>query len=361
MKSPATQLVYVGTYAPADSDGIEIFALNKKTGHLQYLGAAAAGAIPSYLRLSPDRRFLYAVNEITDFEGKPTGTVSAFRVDSVSGRLSLINRVETHGRAPCYLDVSANGRFVLVNNYLDGTAVSVAVRPDGELGKVVSIVRQTGSGPNKKRQEGPPVHPINLAPLNPFAVTADLGTDLLTVYRFDSTLGVLTPLPGKTAHTAPGAGPRHLVFSADGRRVYVANELNNTVECFNFNPETGDLQRFQTITAVPPDFSGTNYPADIHLSPDGKFLYVSNRGAESLAIFSVDSQIGQLTFLTTQPVHGSWPRNFILSPDGKFVLVANQKSRALAIFHRNPSTGFLTWISSVQTKAPPACIKIATF
>jgi 6-phosphogluconolactonase len=279
----------------------------------------------------------------------------------VSGALTLLNRVPTHGRAPCYLEISANGRFVLVNNYLDGTAASFPIQPDGRLGKAISIVRENGSGPNKARQNASHVHSITLDPNNHLAITANLGTDRLTVYRFDSNSGKLTPLSGKITHTAPGAGPRHLVFTTDGTCAYVANELNNSVEAFHFNVLTGTLKHFQTIPTVPEDFSGTNYPADIHISPDGKFLYVSNRGAENLAIFSVAPKTGRLAFLATQSVRGSWPRNFALSHDGHLLVVANQKSKTLVVFRRNPYSGFLQWLSTTPTEAFPACVKIADF
>ncbi len=361
MEKPATQLVYVGTYTEADSQGIEIYALNPKTGRLSYLKTVAGIVNPSYLQISADRRFLFAVNEITGFRGRPTGTLSAFKVDSFSGDLTPINRVSSHGRAPCYLTLSSNGRFVLANNYLDGTAGSFPVLPNGALGDPVSIIHQKGSGPNLKRQEASHIHCIQPDPQNHFVITTNLGTDRLSVYAFDSGSGRLSPLPEKTVHTTPGAGPRHLAFSRDGRNVYVANELNNTVEAFSFDRDSGNLRHFQTLSTVPSDFKGTNYPGDIHLSPDGRFLYVSNRGDESLAIFSVESHSGRLAFLSTEPVRGSWPRNFTLSKDGRLVLVANQKSRTIASFRRDASTGFLHWLASIKTHAAPACVKITPF
>ncbi len=354
-------LVYVGTYTEADSQGIELYRLDQKFGTLRYLRTIPKVKNPSYLCLSPDQRYLYAANELLESDGRPTGRISAFALESNGGTPVLINRVGSHGRAPCYMTVSANGKYVLANNYLDGTAVSLPVLENGGLGQPVSIIKQKGSGPVKGRQDASHVHSINLDPQNNFAVIADLGSDQLSVFAFNSRTGQLTPQEDKTVQTAPGAGPRHLTFSPDGKRLYVANELNSTVEAYSFNTATGELKRLQTVSTLPGEFKGTNYPADIHISPDGKFLYISNRGHESIAIFSVNSQNGELSLLTTEPVNGSWPRNFVITPEGKYLLVANQKSRNLVLFRRDASTGRLKRLSSVPTVAAPACVKIGPF
>ncbi len=348
---------YVGTYTSADSQGIELYELNTKTGKLRFLRNFPGIKNASYLRFSDNGRFLYAVNELTEWQNKPTGTITAFAVEKKTGNLHPINQVASHGRAPCYLEMSHDGHFVLLNNYLDGTVLSYAVSADGGLDTVISLIRfHKASGVIQRRQEAPHVHSVVLNPKNTFALVADLGADRLTVLAFAQNTGFLTLLPDRSVQTAPGAGPRHSVFSANGKYVYVANELNSTVEVFSFDVHTGRLTPLQTISTVPNDYAGINYPADIHLCPDGKFLYVSNRGHESMAVFSVHASNGTLSFLGTDSVYGSWPRNFSLTPDGAFVIVANQKTNNLVLFRRNGLNGRLKKLDSISTMAAPACI-----
>jgi 6-phosphogluconolactonase len=349
-------LLYVGTYTTADSQGIELYRFDAQSAKLHFVKTFAGIANPSYLRFSADGKFLYAVNELLNWNGKAQGAFTAFAVRNGGSELQKINQISSQGRAPCFLTLSDNDRFVLLNNYLDGTILSVKIRPDGGLDKVVTRLHFTGSGPVKGRQDDSHVHSVTLNPQNTFAVVADLGTDRLSVLAFDANTGMLTLLKKKTAHTAPGAGPRHAAFSADGNYLYVANELNSTVEAFSFNPQNGSLEHLQTLSTLPHDFTGENYPADIHLSPDGRFLYVSNRGHESIAVFTRQASNGQLRFLSTTPVHGSWPRNFTLTPDGKYLVVANQRSKNLVVFRRHSQNGTLEMASAVATVAAPACV-----
>ena len=357
-KGKQFMFLYVGTYTENDAQCIELYRLNESSGKLTYLKTFGGIANPSYLRFSSDGRYLFAVNELVKWQGKPQGAVSAFKVKE-NGDLQLINQVASHGRAPCYLIVTPGDHFLLLNNYLNGTALSLTSEKDGRLGAPVSVIWFEGSGPNKQRQDASHVHSINLDPTHHFAVVADLGTDRLSVLAFDSLSGQLHLLKDKTVQTAPGAGPRHTVFSKDGKFLFVANELNNTVEVFSFEPNDGMLRHLQTVSTLPQDFTGTNYPADIHLSPDGKFLYVSNRGHESITIFSVRED-GQLNFVGSESVRGSWPRNFTLSVDGRFLIVADQKSKDLVVFRRDAKTGLLTFLYKQSTMATPSCVKLAS-
>lgn len=343
-------LIYTGTYTEADSQGIELYACNKADGRLRFVRTAAQTASPSYIRISPDGGYLYAVNELVD----PAGKLSAFKIDAADGSLRYLNSLPSDGRAPCYLEVSRNGKFVLFNNYLDGVAGVQTLTTGGQLGQPAMRLQFAGSGPNSARQEAAHVHSITLDPQNTFAVVADLGTDKLSLFRFDAAVGGLEKV--SEVQTAPGAGPRHSCFTANGQTLFVANELNSTVEVFAINRESESLKRVQTISTLPQDFSGKNFPADIHLSPDQKFLYVSNRGHESLALFRVRE--GKLNLVGTIPVGGSWPRNFTISKDGKWLIVANQKSRNLVVFKRDLQSGRLTMTGQIATIASPACVKI---
>jgi len=351
-------LLYVGTYTEADSQGIEIYRMNEQTGTLSFRKTVPQIKNPSYIKLSPDQKYLYAVNELLKWDGKPQGAVAAFSVDWQNGDLHLINQVPSEGRAPCYITMPQNGRFVLVTNYLDGIVLSLAVLKNGGVGEPVTMIPFSGSGFNKTRQNASHVHSINLDPQNTFAVIADLGTDKLTMLSFNLKSGQLKVLKDQSAQTAPGAGPRHLTFSANGKYVYVANELNNTVEAFSIDSAYGSLHHFQTIRTIPDDYKGSNYPADIHLSPNGRFLYVSNRGHESLAVFAVRKHNGKLKRLATSSVYGSRPRNFILSKDGQYLLAANQKSKNIVTFRCDAHSGLLKKQASVNTIASPACLQI---
>lgn len=342
--------IYTGTYTEADSQGIELYTLDPASGEVQFVSTVVKTASPSYIRFSADGRNLYAVNELVE----PAGKLSAFEVDPATGGLKFLNSLPSDGRAPCYLEVSANGKFVLFNNYLDGVAGVQTLNPGGQLGQPAMRLKFTGGGPNAARQEASHVHSITLDAQNELAVVADLGSDKLTVFSFDALSGKLTQL--SEAQTASGAGPRHSCFTSDGQTLFVANELNSTVEVFKVDRKDGSLQRLQTISTLPPDFSGKNFPADIHLSPDQKFLYVSNRGHESLAVFSWNQE--KLHFNGAIPVGGSWPRNFTISKDGKWLIVANQKSRYLVVFKRNLENGVLTQSAQIATIASPACVKI---
>jgi len=358
-KDTKQMIVYAGTYTEADSQGIELYRLNQQDGSLSYLKTVSQVKNPSYLQFSPDQKYLYAVNELLQWHDRPGGAVSAFRVNQKNGDLSFINQVSSLGRAPCYLTTSNNGRFVLLNNYLGGTALSLPVQENGGLGQPVSLLHFSGSGLLKERQDASHVHSINLNPQNNLALVADLGTDKLSLCSFEPHTGKLTLREGETVQTGAGAGPRHLTFSADGSIIFLANELNNTAETFRL--KNGSMKHLQTISTVPPDFNGKNYPADIHLSPDGRFLYVSNRGHESIAVFKVNQTNGLLSFISVVPVEGSWPRNFILSRNGDLLLVANQKSKNIVVFRRDTQNGLLTFLSKTSTLAAPACLKIAAF
>ncbi len=357
-KDKMSMLVYVGTYTEIDSQGVELYKLNPNSGQLEFIKTFSHIPNPSYLRLTKSGHTLFAVNELVGTETKPEGTISAFWVHPESGDLEFITSIPSEGRAPCYLTISKDDRFLLVNNYLGGSALSMPVKNGGVPGQPVSVIHLEGSGPVKGRQDASHVHSVNLDPQNRFALIADLGTDRLSVYAFDSASGQLSKKTVTKAQTAPGAGPRHVTFSADGTMVFVANELNSTVETFRFDGENGLLKHIQTISTLPADFDGSNYPADIHLSPDGRFLYVSNRGHESIAIFSVDETHSELTFIATRSVFGSWPRNFVLSRDGRVLLVANQKSRNIVVFRRDEQNGLLKKLSETKSIAAPACLVI---
>ncbi|HJQ34735.1 MAG TPA: lactonase family protein [Pyrinomonadaceae bacterium] len=354
---PRELLVYVGTYTSGKSEGIYLCRLRLDTGELQRVGVTRDVSNPSYLALDRTRRRLYAVNEETEYEGKPSGAVSAFSVER-TGELRFINRQPSMGGAPCYVSVTGAGRFVLVANYVGGNVAVLPVRADGGLDPAADIKQGTAATHAvPDRQEAPHAHCIVLERGERHAYACDLGADKVMVYGFDARTGKLTPLP--PASLVPGAGPRHLIFHTRLRRAYVLNELDSTVTVFAHDPAGGALRELQTVPALPADFKDPNTGADIHLTPDGRFLYCSNRGHDSLAIFKVEARAGTLTLVGHEPTRGRTPRNFAIDPTGNFLLAANQNSDNVVVFRLDRRTGKLDFTGHTLEVPAPVCLKLA--
>jgi 6-phosphogluconolactonase len=352
--------LYVGTYTEASRDeGIFVLHFDARTGALRQTGAVHAGANPSFLAIHPNGRALYAVNEVTERDGKPTGTVSAFAVAPESGALTRLNERPAEGGDPCYLSVDGSGRVVLVANYVGGNVALLPIQNDGALGPARHVVQHRGSGPNTARQDSAHAHYIAPDPSNRFALAADLGMDRVLAYRLDVEGGTLRHVDGD-ARMRPGAGPRHLAFHPRLPLVYVANELDSTVSTLRFDRESGVLSVLGSRPTVPVDWRGTNYPAHIHIAPSGRTLYVSNRGHNSIAVFSVADATGALALEQTIPTEGDWPRNFTLDPSGRWLLAANQRSNSVVVFRRDPADGRLTLTSQRIAVAAPACLCFRT-
>jgi 6-phosphogluconolactonase len=349
-------LVYVGTYTTGKSEGIYLYRLDLSSGELKYVATTKGVVNPSFLALSPSRRYLYAVNEVEEFAGKKSGAVSAFAVDQRTGELRLLNQKPSLGADPCYVDVDARGRFVLIANYTGGNVTVFPVERDGSLGEPADMKQYQGSSVNRERQEGPHAHCIVLDPTNRFAYSCDLGTDKIMIFRFDARGGKLLPNDQPWAQVKPGAGPRHLAFHPGGKYVFVLSELHSTVTAFSRDPDSGTLQELQTLTTLPKDFKGQNSAADIHVSFDGRFVYCSNRGHDSIAIFAIDTH-GKLSPIGHESTRGMTPRNFAIDPSGMFLLVANQKSDNLVAFRRDQRTGRLNSTGQLVQVPSPVCLK----
>jgi 6-phosphogluconolactonase len=351
-------LVYVGTYTSGGGEGIYLYRLDLADGSLKHEGTTAGVVEPSYLTLEPRRRFLYAVNELETYEGAPGGAVSAFAVDQQTGALRFLNRRASKGGAPCYVTAADSGRFVLVANYVGGNVAVLPVLADGSLGEAVDVKQDAGSGPNRERQEGPHAHCVVLDRTNTFAYSCDLGTDKVMVYRFDRRTGRLTPNSRPWFEAKPGAGPRHLTFHPGGRFAYVLNELDSTVTALAHDSARGTLEGLQTLSTLPPDFKDSNTGADIHVAPGGRFLYCSNRGHDSIAVFGVEARTGHLRPLGHTPTLGKTPRNFAIDPTGRLLLVANQKSDTVVTFRLDPRTGALEPTGKTARVPAPVCLKL---
>jgi 6-phosphogluconolactonase len=348
--------VYVGTYTDKDSKGIYRFDMDPETGKLTNRVLAAETKNPSFLAIHPNRQFLYAVGEVNDVAGKKGGGVSAFAIDAKTGDLKALNQQSSVGEGPCHLVVDKEGKCVLAANYSGGSAVVLPIKKDGSLGEQTSFHQHKGHSVNKERQEAPHAHSINLDPANRFAFVADLGLDAVLIYRFnkDCTLWANEP---PSAAVSPGAGPRHFAFHPSGKFAYVINELHNTITGFRYDAEKGTLTKTQTITTLPKDFSGTSYTAEVVVHPTGKFVYGSNRGHNSIAIFTVNPENGELTAAGHQAEGIKTPRNFNIDPSGKFCLVANQDGNSIVVFAIDQKTGALK-STGITAEVPfPVCLK----
>jgi 6-phosphogluconolactonase len=353
-------LVYVGTYTSGKSEGIYLYRLDLSSGQLKHLATTKGVKDPSFLALAPSRRYLYAVNEVEEFAGKKSGALSAFAIDQRTGELRLLNQQPSLGGAPCYVVVDRNGRFVLVANYVGGNVAVLPVRSDGSLGEATDVKQGQGSSVNTERQEGPHAHCIVLDPANRFAYACDLGTDKIMTFRFEKQRGKLIPNGTPWVQAKPGAGPRHLIFHPSGKYAYVINEVHATITAFAYDQARGNLRDEQTVSTLPKDFSGANTSADIHVSPDGRFLYCSNRGHDSIAAFKINPRNGTLTFIAHESTGGKAPRNFAIDPTGAFLLVANQKSDNIVTFRRDRKTGRLSATGQVAEVPSPVCLKFTT-
>jgi 6-phosphogluconolactonase len=353
-------LLYVGTYTSGKSEGIYLYRLNLSSGQLTHISTTSNVKDPSYLTIAPNRRRLYAVNEVEDFGGKKSGALSAFDIDQQTGSLRLLNQQPSLGGAPCYVIVDQTGRFVLVANYLGGNVAVLPILRDGSLGEATELKQDSGSSINAERQEGPHAHCIVLDPANRLAYACDLGTDKIMIYKFDARRGKLIPARTPWVQAKPGDGPRHLTFHPRADFAYVINELHATVTAYARDRVQGSLKELQTIATLPSDFTGANTSADIHISPDGRFLYCSNRGHDSVAAFQIEQRSGKLSFIAHQSTGGKTPRNFAIDPTGAFLLVANQNSDSIVSFRLDPETGRLTETGHVAEVPSPVCLKFTT-
>ena len=350
--------LYVGTYTSGQSEGIYTYRMNVETGELKRIGSTKA-VNPSFLAVHAGNgiRRLYAVNEMKDFAGKSSGAVSAFSIDSRTGSLNFLNQQASIGADPCHVIVDRTGRFAIVANYTGGSVSVFPIQRNGNLGPASDVAQHHGSSVNKERQEGPHAHCVILDRSNRYAFASDLGLDKVMIYRFDARAGKLRPAKEPWAQLEPGAGPRHLTFHPKGKYLYVINELNSTLTAFRYDSLNGTLRSMQTVSTLPKEYSGPNSCADVHVSRSGKFLYGSNRGHDSIVVFAVNENTGQLEYLEHASTGGKTPRNFTIDPTGSFLLAANQKSDTIVTLGIDQLTGRLRSTGHVAEVPAPVCLK----
>lgn len=354
----AGDILYVGTYTGARSKGIYAFRFDTREGRLTPVGLVAETPSPSFLALHPNGRSLYAVNEVNQFEGKKSGMVSAFAIDRATAQLRPLNQQSSQGTGPCHLAVDHTGRTVLVANYGGGSIASLPIDEGGRLEEAVAAIQHSGSSVSKQRQKAPHAHYIQADPKNQFVLACDLGLDQVLSYRLDARTGGLQPNDPPHFAIEPGSGPRHLAFHPNGKWVYVINETSCTISACTYDAERGTLGLIETQPTLPADARGAKgmSTAQIMVHPSGKFVYGSNRGHHSLAVFQVDQSNGKLKLVEHTPTGGKTPRNFVIHPSGQFLIAANQDSDTLTVFRINPSTGGLTPVGEPAAVGMPVSL-----
>jgi 6-phosphogluconolactonase len=340
---------YFGTQRSGTNIGFSIAHFDTDTGALTKPELASQAAAPAFFTIHPDGRHLYTCNSANP------GGVSAYEIEPHTGALKFINRVSSGGAGPCYVSLDQRARFVFVANYAGGNIAAFAIKPDGSLGERTAFVQQTGSSVNPQRQTHAYAHSTIVDPSNRFVLVADLGVDKVFVYRFNAQDGSLAPNDPPFVAVAPGSGPRHVKFHPNGRWVYLINEIASTIVGFNWDSADGSLAEFQNISALPDDFKGTNTAAEIEVHPNGKFLYASNRGDDSLVVFAIDQTTGKLTLVQRVSCGGKTPRFFTFDPTGKWLLCSNHGSDNAVVFRVDGETGRLTQTGDPVPVPYPFC------
>jgi 6-phosphogluconolactonase len=350
------QWVYFGT-GGGDAKGIYVARFDTSTGKLGDAKLATEANRPGFLAIHPSDKYLYAVaSSIPGQEGKKVGGVSAFRINSKSGKLDLINQQSSGGSGPCHVSLDHKGRVAIVANYGGGSCSSMGVNDDGSLKKPASFIQHEGSSVNEKRQKGPHAHSANPGPNDQYAFVADLGLDKVLIYKLDPKTAEMKP--HGAGIVPPGSGPRHFDFHPNGKWAYTNGEMLMTVTGFNFDSDKGTLDAFQTIGTVPEgiDFTGLS-TAEVQVHKSGKFLYVSNRGHDTIAVYTIDPKNGKLTFVERENIQGETPRNFGIDNTGNFLLAAGQKSHTISVFRINQETGELKYTGNKIDVPSPICVK----
>lgn len=341
----------VGTYTSGTSEGIYVYKFNSATGEGSFVSKVPASN-PSFLAVSKNKKYVYAVAE----DGDDKGSVAAFSFDKKNGTLQFLNKQSSGGDHPCYVAIDESGKWVAVANYSGGSFSVLPVSPDGFLRAAERTINHTGSGPDKQRQAAPHVHSTVFDPNDKYLLVQDLGIDKIMVYAFDNKTGELKAAKIPSNSTLPGSGPRHIDFSPNGNYVYLMEEMSGNVTAYAYSK--GKLQFLETVSAIKEGYKGPIGSADIHVSPDGKFLYASNRGeSNDIAIFAIDKSTGKLTLKGHQSVLGKGPRNFSIDPTGNFLLSANQTTNNIVIFKRDKETGLLTDTGKKLELDKPVCLK----
>jgi len=372
LSTQRSQFAYVGTYTGtpgggSNGEGIYLFRADPKTGLLSERRLVAKAESPSWIALHPSRRYLYAANEISSYEGG-NGSITAYAIDAATGDLRRLNTVSSQGAGPAYIGLEASGRFVFVANYAGGSLAVLGILPDGSLGPPADVRRDAGSLGSPQAadapvgsfavsgHDAPHVHMIAADPANRFVLAIDLGQDRIYSFRFDASTGKLSANQGMPYMSLPsGDGPRHLAFHPNGRWLYTVQEESSTVVCFHYDSATGSMAHIQTVSALPPGFTGTSFAAEILISPDARFLYASNRLHDSIAVFAIGTE-GRLAYVAETPTYGDYPAQCRIDPAGRFFYACNRRSDGITVFSIDRKSGLLTFTGEYAAVGSPASI-----
>jgi 6-phosphogluconolactonase len=349
-------LIHIGTYTGPNSKGIYAYRYDAKSGKVESIGLAGEMIRPSFLAVHPNQRFLYAVSELGN-DGKQNGNITAFAIDRSSGMLTALNTVSSGGGGACHLVVDKTGKSLVAANYGSGSVAAFAVNPDGTLRGPTAVIKHSGSSVDQSRQRGPHAHAVVLSPDNRFVFVPDLGLDQIRIYRLDAANGALTPNEPPFVATKPGSGPRHFAFGRSGRFAYSLHEMGSMVTVWAYTPSSGRLTEVQTISTLPAGFTGKNNSAEIEVDAKGKFLYASNRGHDSIAVFAIEPRIGRLTLVEHVRTQGRTPRNFKIDPTGRYLFAANQDTNNIVVLRIDERTGRLSPTGQVLEVQSPVCVQ----
>jgi 6-phosphogluconolactonase len=349
---PEKYWVYIGTY----NNAIYQLSFDTKTGKLEAVGVTKGLKNPSFIAIHPSQKYLYAVNEVDSFRAWKGGAISAFSINQSTGKLTLLNHQPSGGPGPCHLSVDRSGKFVLVANYTSGSTEVIPIKEDGSLDKPSSFIQHTGDSIRAKRQAGPHAHSAQVDIDNKFVFVPDLGADKVFIYQFDASKGIITPNEPAYVSVKAGSGPRHFAVHPNAKLAFLLNEMSSTVVSYLYDSSKGTLTEVQTISTLPTSYLGRNLTAEIVMHPSGKFLYNSNRGHDSISIYSINESTGELTSIDHQSTNGKTPRNFNIDPSGEFLIAANKISNTLTVFTIDQTTGKLT-ANGESAKIPsPVCV-----
>jgi len=354
----AEYFMYIGTYTnQGGSKGIYAWRFDAAAGKFTSIGLASEAQNPSFLAAHPNGRFLYAVNEISHFQRTASsGAVSAFAIDPATGNLKLLNQQNSLGDGPCHVTLDSKGRCAIVANYNNGSIAAYPLTSGGLLNPPVGFFQHVGSGKIPRRQDGPHAHCVAVSPDDRFALVADLGMDEVLIYRLNAATAAMQVNDPKFVKVAPGSGPRHLAFHPNGRLVYLINEMGSTIITFAYDAQTGALHELQTVSTLPADYKGQNDTAEIQVHPSGKFVYGSNRGHDSIAVFAVDPKAGTLKLVENVSTQGKTPRGFSIDPTGQYLIAANQQSNNLVVFRIDQTSGRLKPTGDVLNVLTPVAV-----
>ena len=355
MAANESSMVYIGTYTAGKSKGIYVSKFDRANGSLSLPELAVEAKNPSFLCLHPNGKFLYSVGEVDSFDGKKSGVVSAYQIEP-GGKLTLLNQQASEGTGPCHLDLDKTDRCLLVANYGSGSIAALPMGKDGKLGEARTKIQHSGSSVNRSRQEGPHAHFITTDAKNRFALTCDLGLDKVLVYQLDPEKASLTPNEPPSFTIKAGEGPRHLVFHPHGKWLYVINEMGSSISAFEYDSRFASVKDVQMVSTLPADFKGHSTCAEVQMHPSGKFLYGSNRGHDSIAMFAIDEKSGKLASLGQQSTGGRTPRHFVIDPKGKWLLAENQDSDNVVVFGIDEKTGKLKETGQGIEVGKPVCV-----